>query len=357
MPPLITNWRARPRAGPLGQALGPAHRRRQPDHFLDQAELRLRAGDDQVAGERQLEGGGEGQRVGGEDDRRRQLFERRRSSPAGRPRAPLPCSGVSPSKTLTSTPPETARPSARISSARGGSAARSATAAARSSIIRWSKRFSGGLSRVRTARPLFSRSQPRGRALLRGHGGPRRGSCRVPGPASAGDDRDQVAATRRSRGWAASAGAVAEQARGCRSSCSSSTAVTPKSRLSRRTVSMRGRDRQDRHVRPVGGDEPGGAAAGGRHDQRFEAEPVDGADGALGDRVGDVLGRLVGAAEQPLAVAAGRARWRGRSGPSPAPPRPGAGRPRSPRRASPRRCRRRSRWRRRSPRPGSGAAR
>ena len=34
-----------------------------------------------------------------------------------------------------------------------------------------------------------------------------------------------------------------------------------------------------------------------------------------------------------------------------------AGRPRSPRRASPRRCRRRSRWRRRSPRPGSGAAR
>ena len=49
----------------------------------------------------------------------------------------------------------------------------------------------------------------------------------------------------------------------------------------------------------------------GRHDQRREAEPVDGADRALGDRVGDVLGRLVGAGEEPLAVAQvglGRAR-------------------------------------------------
>ena len=56
------------------------------------------------------------------------------------------------------------------------------------------------------------------------------------------------------------------------------------------------RDRQHRHVGAVGGDEARGAAAHRRHDQRRQAEPVDGADGALGDRVGDVLGRLVGAA-------------------------------------------------------------
>ena len=56
------------------------------------------------------------------------------------------------------------------------------------------------------------------------------------------------------------------------------------------------RDRQHRHVRAVGGDEAGGAAAAGRHDQRRQPEPVDRADRALGDRVGDVLGRLVGAA-------------------------------------------------------------
>ena len=62
-------------AGALGEALGAAHRRRQPDHFLDQAELRLRRGDDQVAAERDLEGRGQGQRVGGEDDRRRQRLE------------------------------------------------------------------------------------------------------------------------------------------------------------------------------------------------------------------------------------------------------------------------------------------
>ena len=62
------------------------------------------------------------------------------------------------------------------------------------------------------------------------------------------------------------------------------------------------RDRQHRDFRAVGGDEPGGAAAVGRHDQRRQPEPVDRADRALGDRVGDVLGRLVGAGEEPLAV-------------------------------------------------------
>ena len=78
--------------------------------------------------------------------------------PSSSSHSSFPCSGVSPAKTLTSTPPETARPSARISSARGGSALTASTAARRSSIIRWSKRFSGGLSRVIVARPLSSRS-------------------------------------------------------------------------------------------------------------------------------------------------------------------------------------------------------
>ena len=47
---------------------------------------------------------------------------------------------------------------------------------------------------------------------------------------------------------------------------------------------------------------PVATAAGGGHDQRLEIEPVDGADGALGDRVGDVVGPLVGAAEQLSAI-------------------------------------------------------
>ena len=85
-------------AGALGEALGAAHRRGQPHHLLDQAELRRRAGDHQIAGERDLEGGGQGQGVGGEDDRRRQRLQL-----VDRPQQldpePLPCSGVRPSKT------------------------------------------------------------------------------------------------------------------------------------------------------------------------------------------------------------------------------------------------------------------
>ena len=78
--------------------------------------------------------------------------------------------------------------------------------------------------------------------------------------------------------------------------------MTPKRRFSRRTVSIRGEIASTGTFGPVGGDEPRGAAAVGRHDQRRQPEPVDGADRALGDRVGDVLGRLVGAVEEPLAV-------------------------------------------------------
>src|SRR5260221_12122060 len=62
-------------AGALGEALGAAHRRRQPDHFLDQAEPGLGSGDDQVAGEGDLEGRRQRQGVGGEDDRRRQPLQ------------------------------------------------------------------------------------------------------------------------------------------------------------------------------------------------------------------------------------------------------------------------------------------
>src|ERR1044072_2902474 len=63
-----------------------------------------------------------------------------------------------------------------------------------------------------------------------------------------------------------------------------------------------GRDRQYRHVGAVGGDEAGRAAARRRHDHRRQAKSIDRANRALGDRVGDVLGRLLGAGEEPLAI-------------------------------------------------------
>src|SRR6185295_15926562 len=61
--------------------------------------------------------------------------------------------GVRPSNSATLTPPETARPSARISSARGGSASTASIPASKPSNMRRSKRLSGGLSSVRTASP------------------------------------------------------------------------------------------------------------------------------------------------------------------------------------------------------------
>ena len=55
---------ARPgRAGTLGHALGPAHERRDPDHDLHQAEAGRLGGPDQIAGERELEAGGEAEAV------------------------------------------------------------------------------------------------------------------------------------------------------------------------------------------------------------------------------------------------------------------------------------------------------
>ena len=56
-------------ARPLGQALGPAHRRRQTDDLLDQPELGPPRGEDQVAGQRELERPGQAQPVGGEHGR------------------------------------------------------------------------------------------------------------------------------------------------------------------------------------------------------------------------------------------------------------------------------------------------
>ena len=46
-----------------------------PTTFFDETELRVRRGDDQIACERKLEGRGKGEGVGGEDNRRRQLFD------------------------------------------------------------------------------------------------------------------------------------------------------------------------------------------------------------------------------------------------------------------------------------------
>ena len=61
---------ARPsRAGPLGEALGAAHRRRQSDHSLDEPEAGRLRGEDQVAGQRELERPRQAQGVGGEHGR------------------------------------------------------------------------------------------------------------------------------------------------------------------------------------------------------------------------------------------------------------------------------------------------
>ena len=59
----------------LGQPLRAAHRRRQPDDDLDEPEARRLGGQQQVAGQRELEGGRQAQRVRGEDDRAGQLLD------------------------------------------------------------------------------------------------------------------------------------------------------------------------------------------------------------------------------------------------------------------------------------------
>ena len=75
----------------------------------------------QVAGQRELEAPGQAERVGGEDRRERQVLD---ALDELEPAAPhlAAVSGVRPWNMLTSTPPVHARPSARMSSPRGGSA-------------------------------------------------------------------------------------------------------------------------------------------------------------------------------------------------------------------------------------------
>ena len=84
--------------------------------------------------------------------------------------------------------------------------------------------------------------------------------------------------------------------------CSWSAQRTPNRRLSRRTVSGARRDREDRDLGPERGDDPRGAAALGRDDDRREAEPVGRADGALGDRGRDVALADLDPVEEPVAV-------------------------------------------------------
>jgi hypothetical protein len=107
--------------------------------------------------------------VGGEDDRAGQLLEPVDDLQEAGPelRALLRREA---GEDVDVDPPETARPAALMRTARGGSFVRPRTAAARSSIIAWSKRFSGGLSRVRTVRPPGSDStRTTGwRSLMRG---------------------------------------------------------------------------------------------------------------------------------------------------------------------------------------------
>ena len=79
-----------------------------------------------------------------------------------------------------------------------------------------------------------------------------------------------------------------------------------------------------------------------------------GAAGGVGDRVGGVAAVAAHALLVPLARTARSSPCARRRPPASRPTRPGSGRRRSPGRASPRRCRRGSRWRRRSPRRGSG---
>ncbi len=73
------------RSGPLGQPLRPAHRRREPDDDLDQPERRLLGGQQDVAAQRQLERGGEGEPVRGEHRRHRQVLDRLRHPQQLRP--------------------------------------------------------------------------------------------------------------------------------------------------------------------------------------------------------------------------------------------------------------------------------
>ena len=125
---------ARPRrAGALGHPLGAAHQRRDADHLLDQAELHARP---PTAGRRPATAPGPRSGTGraatpasaAAGPRARGRGASRRSVSAAADCASRP------SKTWTSTPAENTSPSARMSSARGRSAAARATPSSTSAI-------------------------------------------------------------------------------------------------------------------------------------------------------------------------------------------------------------------------------
>ena len=116
-----------------------------------------------------------------------------------------------------------------------------------------------------------------------------------------------------------------------------------------------GRERVDRHGRPVRGDQPRRAAAQRRAHERGEAELVRGAAWRCRRACRRGRGGRGARGARSTRGTARSAPCARRSTPASPPPRPGTGRPRSPARASPRRCRRGSRSRRRSPRRASGA--
>ena len=111
------------RAGLLGQALRAAHRGREADDDLDEAELGAVGGDDEVAGQRELEAPRQRQRRG----RRRSRGTGRSSTPwiSSNPRrqTAAPSSVERPWNMLTSTPPVHTLPSARIEQRARGVAA------------------------------------------------------------------------------------------------------------------------------------------------------------------------------------------------------------------------------------------
>ena len=174
------------RARALREPLRPAHRRGQADHGLDEPEPRRVGGDEEVAGEAQLEGGRKAEAVGREHGRERQLLDgvdhREQVGPQLRG-----VGDAEPVEDVDVTPPLTILPSARMSRPRGWSAATSSTAPRTPSIIAWSKRFSGGLSSVRTASaPSRSRrtavAHSQARSLPAAPSRPRRSRRRRPGP-------------------------------------------------------------------------------------------------------------------------------------------------------------------------------
>ena len=138
--------------GPLGQPLRAAHRRREPHDGLDEAEARRLGGQQQVARQRQLEGGGQAQRVRGEDGRERAAPRRCGSSRAARVHSSRRRLRRQAVEEVHVDPAADRRAPRRARAGRAaGRPRRRRRPRCRPSIIAASKRFSGGASKVRTA--------------------------------------------------------------------------------------------------------------------------------------------------------------------------------------------------------------